>query len=25
VDGKWLRVHHHEGAVPTGRPPMEAG
>jgi len=23
VDGQWLRVHHHEGAVPTGRPPME--
>lgn len=20
VDGEWRRVHHHEGAVPTGRP-----
>ncbi len=23
VDGAWLRVHHHEGAVPTGRPAMD--
>lgn len=20
IDGEWRRVHHHEGAVPTGRP-----
>ena len=20
IDGEWLRVHHHEGVVPTGRP-----
>ena len=25
VDGEWRRVHHHEGAVPTGRPPMTDG
>ncbi|RMF95972.1 MAG: DUF4440 domain-containing protein [Gammaproteobacteria bacterium] len=24
VDGRWRRVHHHEGAVPTGRPPFPA-
>ena len=23
IDGQWRRVHHHEGVVPTGRPPME--
>jgi len=22
IDGEWRRVHHHEGAVPTGRPPL---
>jgi ketosteroid isomerase-like protein len=22
VDGKWLIVHHHEGLVPTGIPPI---
>lgn len=22
IDGKWLIVHHHEGAVPTGIPPI---
>ena len=22
VDGAWLRVHHHEGEVPSGRPPL---
>ena len=22
IDGEWRRVHHHEGAVPTGRPAM---
>ena len=22
IDGRWLRVHHHEGAVPTGVPPI---
>jgi ketosteroid isomerase-like protein len=22
IDGKWRRVHHHEGVVPTGRPPL---
>jgi ketosteroid isomerase-like protein len=22
VDGRWLIVHHHEGAVPTGIPPI---
>ncbi len=22
IDGEWRRVHHHEGVVPTGRPPM---
>jgi ketosteroid isomerase-like protein len=24
IDGEWRRVHHHEGVVPTGRPPMTA-
>ncbi|MDJ0927259.1 MAG: nuclear transport factor 2 family protein [Gammaproteobacteria bacterium] len=24
IDGEWKRVHHHEGAVPTGRPPLTA-
>lgn len=22
IDGEWRRVHHHEGIVPTGRPPL---
>lgn len=22
VDGRWLRIHHHEGMVPTGVPPI---
>ena len=22
IDGEWRRVHHHEGPVPTGRPPL---
>ena len=22
IDGEWRRVHHHEGVVPTGRPPL---
>ena len=22
IDGEWRRVHHHEGQVPGGRPPM---
>lgn len=22
IDGKWLIVHHHEGTVPTGIPPI---
>lgn len=22
IDGRWLRVHHHEGMVPTGIPPI---
>ena len=22
VNGRWRRVHHHEGAVPSGRPPF---
>lgn len=22
IDGQWRRVHHHEGAVPMGRPPL---
>ena len=22
IDGVWRRVHHHEGAVPSGRPPL---
>ena len=22
IDGRWLRVHHHEGEVPTGIPPI---
>jgi hypothetical protein len=22
IDGEWQRVHHHEGAVPTGRLPL---
>ncbi len=22
IEGEWRRVHHHEGVVPTGRPPM---
>lgn len=22
IDDEWRRVHHHEGAVPTGRPPL---
>ena len=22
IDGEWRRVHHHEGAVPTGSPPL---
>ncbi len=22
IDGKWLIVHHHEGTVPTGPPPI---
>ncbi len=22
VDGRWLRMHHHEGIVPTGVPPI---
>jgi ketosteroid isomerase-like protein len=25
IDGEWRRVHHHEGAVPTGRPSFPAG
>jgi len=25
IDGEWRRVHHHEGAVPTGRPPIVDG
>ncbi len=24
IDGQWRRVHHHEGIVPTGRPPLTA-
>jgi ketosteroid isomerase-like protein len=24
IDGEWRRVHHHEGAVPTGRPAFPA-
>ena len=24
IDGEWRRVHHHEGVVPTGRPPLTA-
>ena len=23
IDGDWRRVHHHEGAVPTGRPSLQ--
>ncbi|MBL8644498.1 MAG: DUF4440 domain-containing protein [Rhodospirillaceae bacterium] len=23
IDGRWLMVHHHEGLVPTGHPPIE--
>lgn len=22
IEGRWLRVHHHEGMVPTGIPPI---
>jgi ketosteroid isomerase-like protein len=22
INGEWRRVHHHEGVVPTGRPPL---
>ena len=22
IDGEWRRLHHHEGIVPTGRPPL---
>ena len=22
MEGEWRRVHHHEGAVPAGRPPL---
>ncbi|NQV79069.1 MAG: nuclear transport factor 2 family protein, partial [Alphaproteobacteria bacterium] len=22
IDGRWLIVHHHEGLVPTGIPPI---
>jgi len=22
IDGEWRRVHHHEGALPTGRPAL---
>lgn len=22
IGGEWRRIHHHEGAVPTGRPPL---
>ena len=23
IDGEWRRIHHHEGALPTGRPPLK--
>ncbi len=23
IDGKWWRMHHHEGTVPTGIPPLD--
>lgn len=23
IDGQWRRVHHHEGVVPDGRPPLD--